>query len=404
MCEVQIIRKFNTGNHPMNEQDVGAFLKLLELGSYGNADAYGLFGDRYMTRKGIAFYDEKEPRVRQITKNILKSKTPFLVGHNRLTTQGDESKNFNNHPFPTKDWVIVHNGVLSNDTELCRKHNLEYKEETDSAIIVNLLQMYYDNGNTSVECIRQTAEELRGRFSVCAYNKTEDRLFYFKCSGTSFSFRLYMFDDGSEVLVGSTSDSNFDHIYVDNHMIFYKAQYQDYMETEAYDETIYEITDTDIIVIGSFKHTKIQSYGTTYGSGSYGSSNTPTTRRSWETNGGVYDDDWKDYSDWQSNTAKDLSDGENIVPLKEIDFRRNIETLAQEVIDEFDDSTGLDWEYEIDWRNKNVAITTNDAPISIGELCSTFTNQFAIIPKQSSRTNKQAEILVSFQDMIEVLQ
>lgn len=44
------------------------------------------------------------------------------MGHTRHTTQGNEKRNYNNHPFTGKcknlKFAIAHNGVLFNDKEL----------------------------------------------------------------------------------------------------------------------------------------------------------------------------------------------------------------------------------------------------------------------------------------------
>lgn len=48
-----------------------------------------------------------------------------IMGHTRMTTQGSEKFNFNNHPFPGRvgvtNFALAHNGVLHNDIKLQRK-------------------------------------------------------------------------------------------------------------------------------------------------------------------------------------------------------------------------------------------------------------------------------------------
>ena len=46
--------------------------------------------------------------------------TVAVMGHTRLTTQGNQKFNYNNHPFPghaDKDFAFAHNGVLFLDDE-----------------------------------------------------------------------------------------------------------------------------------------------------------------------------------------------------------------------------------------------------------------------------------------------
>ncbi len=48
--------------------------------------------------------------------------TRAIMGHTRMTTQGDGKHNYNNHPFPGLagdiSFAFAHNGVLWNDKEL----------------------------------------------------------------------------------------------------------------------------------------------------------------------------------------------------------------------------------------------------------------------------------------------
>ena len=67
-----------------------------------------------------------------------------VMGHTRMTTQGSEYRNYNNHPFSGKagqPFALAHNGVLTNDGLLRRQEKLPVsKIETDSFIIVQLLE------------------------------------------------------------------------------------------------------------------------------------------------------------------------------------------------------------------------------------------------------------------------
>ena len=73
--------------------------------------------------------------------------TVAVIGHNRMTTQGSEKKNYNNHPFYGKTddhaFALAHNGVLYNDTEVKAQYRLpETQIETDSYAAVQMLEQY----------------------------------------------------------------------------------------------------------------------------------------------------------------------------------------------------------------------------------------------------------------------
>ncbi len=70
--------------------------------------------------------------------------TTAVTGHTRMTTQGNEKFNFNNHPFEGKtkshSFSLAHNGVLYNDKQLRTEKNLSKTHiETDSYIAVQLI-------------------------------------------------------------------------------------------------------------------------------------------------------------------------------------------------------------------------------------------------------------------------
>ena len=62
-----------------------------------------------------------------------------VMGHTRMTTQGSEYRNYNNHPFSGKagqPFALAHNGVLTNDGLLRRQEKLPVsKIETDSRFL-----------------------------------------------------------------------------------------------------------------------------------------------------------------------------------------------------------------------------------------------------------------------------
>ena len=93
------------------------------------------------------------------------SETKAVIGHTRMTTQGNEKFNYNNHPFSSeKGFALAHNGVLyNNDKELRKKYMLlDTKIETDSYIAVQLLEYF---GSIDMESIKQMSEQVEGSFA-----------------------------------------------------------------------------------------------------------------------------------------------------------------------------------------------------------------------------------------------
>ena len=92
--------------------------------------------------------------------------TTVLIGHNRMTTQGNEKYNFNNHPFEGKadngSFALAHNGILHNDRDLQKSEQLPKTHiETDSYVAVQLLEKL---NHVDSSTLKEVSEKLRGTF------------------------------------------------------------------------------------------------------------------------------------------------------------------------------------------------------------------------------------------------
>ena len=102
-----------------------------------------------------------------------------VMGHTRMTTQGSEKRNQNNHPFSGqtkgKSFALAHNGVLWNDKTLKLTENLpQTSVETDSYVVVQLIekQKALDFGN-----LQAMAERVEGSF-VFTVLDSEDSIWF----------------------------------------------------------------------------------------------------------------------------------------------------------------------------------------------------------------------------------
>ena len=90
-----------------------------------------------------------------------------VMGHTRMTTQGDEKQNCNNHPFVGTagiPFALAHNGILYNDKDLRQERNLPATNiETDSYIAVQLLEQ---QGKLNFSAIRTATEALEGTLTL----------------------------------------------------------------------------------------------------------------------------------------------------------------------------------------------------------------------------------------------
>lgn len=130
----------------------------------------------------------------------------IVMGHTRMTTQGCEKNNQNNHPFPgmagQTHFSLAHNGVLSNDKALRKKYKLPATNvETDSYVAVQLLEQY---GRVNFDSLRYMAEELEGSFTITVLTD-RDELYFVKGNNPLALYHLpqigsYVYASTEEIL------------------------------------------------------------------------------------------------------------------------------------------------------------------------------------------------------------
>lgn len=99
-----------------------------------------------------------------------------VMGHTRMTTQGSQRRNWNNHPFPGVaggiHFALAHNGVLHNDWELRKQYRLpKTMVETDSFVAVQMLERL---GELTFDSAALVAEALRGTFTITILDEADN--------------------------------------------------------------------------------------------------------------------------------------------------------------------------------------------------------------------------------------
>lgn len=128
----------------------------------------------------------------------------IVMGHTRMTTQGSELVNINNHPFPgvagRTHFSLAHNGVLTNDKTLRKKYKLPATNiETDSYVAAQLLSQY---GQVNFDSLRFMAEELEGTFTITVLTD-QDELYFVKGNNP---LTIYHFPQSGMYVYASTEE------------------------------------------------------------------------------------------------------------------------------------------------------------------------------------------------------
>ena len=132
--------------------------------------------------------------------------TAVIMGHTRLTTQGDAKKNRNNHPFSSnalnRPFAVAHNGVLYNDTFLRKSLKLPATDiETDSYIAVQLIER---QKALNFNSLKTMAEAVEGSFCFTVLDG-DDSLYFVKGDNPMCIYHyprlgLYLYASTEEIL------------------------------------------------------------------------------------------------------------------------------------------------------------------------------------------------------------
>lgn len=139
-----------------------------------------------------------------------------VMGHTRMTTQGSEKNNRNNHPFTSNslEFALAHNGVIYNDRELRRILALPKTPiETDSYIAVQLIEQ---QKSLNFNSLRYMAEKVEGSF-VFTLLDHEDNLNFVKGDNPLCLYHFpkegfYLYASTKEILDKALKEAHLAHL------------------------------------------------------------------------------------------------------------------------------------------------------------------------------------------------
>ena len=101
----------------------------------------------------------------------------LYLGHNQAPTGDIENySGFTTHPFQYGDWIVAHNGVLTNSKDLISEYIPAHDCDVDSSIIPSMLdEMEYkhdpcEDPETEIQNILFVLERLKGTFALWIVN------------------------------------------------------------------------------------------------------------------------------------------------------------------------------------------------------------------------------------------
>ena len=195
-----VLCKTNKDNNVHNSI-INGLIQLQNRG-YDSAGMCVIQKNKFIVNKYASVNNENAIDKLMNVKNV--SDNTFIgIGHNRWATHGIKN-HVNAHPHLSCDekFALVHNGIIENYNELKQKlikNSYTFKSQTDTEIIVNLLQYNYDtmvkNNNvfSMTDAIKKTIEELTGTYGLLIQSLHEPN-------------NLYCVRNGSPLLIGQNEE------------------------------------------------------------------------------------------------------------------------------------------------------------------------------------------------------
>lgn len=170
-------------------------LKGLEKLEYRGYDSAGI---AVLNENGVQFFKEKG-RIAELREAVdVTVEATAGIGHTRWATHGvPNRRNAHPHQSASGRLTIVHNGVIENYEQLKREYleGIELKSETDTEVIVQMIELFVNQGHSVEEAFRKTLSKLKGSYALALLD-TED------------SERIYVAKNKSPLLVGVGDDFN----------------------------------------------------------------------------------------------------------------------------------------------------------------------------------------------------
>lgn len=121
------------------------------------------------------------------------------IAHTRWATHGEPSES-NAHPHVSLDNIaVVHNGIIENHELLraeLKDRGYHFESQTDTEVIVHLIEWELRTANTLVEAVQKTTAQLEGAYGMVALDKRDPE-------------RIVVARSGSPIVIGLGVGENF---------------------------------------------------------------------------------------------------------------------------------------------------------------------------------------------------
>jgi len=114
----------------------------------------------------------------------------MYLGHTQAPTSAKRDYSLNtSHPFEYGDWIVAHNGVLTNFDEIKNEFDPKWKNPVDSSVIPLLFSSLkkYSKNYEEQDVICSALSLLEGTFGLWIVNKRSAKSYIARCGSTLFA-------------------------------------------------------------------------------------------------------------------------------------------------------------------------------------------------------------------------
>lgn len=142
---------------------------------------YDSAGIAVINEAGVHLFKEKG-RIAELRKIVDTEVSATVgIGHTRWATHGKPSKiNAHPHQSASERFTIVHNGVIENYELLIEEFlsDVTFKSDTDTEVIVQLVEKFVNEGLEVKEAFRKTLSKLEGSYAIAMIDRHNKETIY----------------------------------------------------------------------------------------------------------------------------------------------------------------------------------------------------------------------------------
>lgn len=197
MCGIFGIVLNNNNNENIFDLIINGLIQLQNRG-YDSAGLSVVVNNNKMEVYKYASTNEEDAITKLSNLNLKKVENTYIgIGHNRWATHGVKNDD-NAHPHLSNDenFSLVHNGIIENYNDLKQLlilNKFKFKSQTDTEVVVNLIEFNYNITKNTFEAIEKTISLLRGTYGLLIQSLYEPN-------------KLFCVRNGSPLLVGQNEN------------------------------------------------------------------------------------------------------------------------------------------------------------------------------------------------------